>query len=91
MRPGKPLTKLQLVAELRRRIRTDKQFNPNPNEAAWGYETGVLMTRNEALRVVELLSGAASIRNETATVPDTRKATETRGRPTDSHSTTYES
>ena len=44
------------------KIRNDEKYNTSHRDgdtASWGYEMGVLITRNEAKQIVDLLSSTA--------------------------------
>jgi hypothetical protein len=50
------MEKIDLIDRLQLLIDSDRDYNPDADFASMGYECGVLLTRNEALRIIELLN-----------------------------------
>lgn len=46
----------QMIAQLRERIADDAKNHASDGAASWGYETGVLLSRNEAEQIIRWLT-----------------------------------
>lgn len=46
----------KIIEALKYKIVQSERHGDDPNEASWGYETGVIITRNEAERILEELT-----------------------------------
>jgi len=45
----------EIVDQLENDVQTIQQYSRSMDEAAWGYEEGVLLTGNQAKKVIEAL------------------------------------
>jgi hypothetical protein len=56
------MSRESIIKMLNGKIRNDEKYNTSDRDgdtASWGYEMGVLITRNEAKQIVDLLSSTA--------------------------------
>jgi F0F1-type ATP synthase membrane subunit b/b' len=46
----------EIIKNIKAQIKSCKKYKQDLDEASWGYETGVLLTANEAQKIVDKLN-----------------------------------